>query len=342
VGPRSAGSVPGPACYGRGGTEATVTDSAVVLGYIDPAHFLGGRMKLDKAAAVAAITPIAQSIGKPVEEAAAAILKLASETMIKAIEEITINDGVHPGDSVLVAGGGAAGLNILSIAQSLNCKSVIIPKTAGAISASGGQFSDVAIDFSGSSFTSTAQYDCEKVRALLKDLSQRAASFEDDLRRRGISRFTRHLFVQARYDRQQFEMEIQLPMGWMDTADDLDVLRSVFDAQCQRLYTFSRPEAPIETMTWRLRVVADLPQPNVAWQGGTTAHPVVRSATAYFAGYGLVETSVFKGETIPLGTKIVGPAIVEEPTTTIVIEPDTSGKLSRNGNYIFEIGGKNA
>jgi N-methylhydantoinase A len=340
VGPRSAGSVPGPACYGRGGTEPTVTDSAVALGYIDPDRFLGGRMQLDRNAAIAAIAPVAKSIGKTVEETAAAILKLASETMIKAIEDITINDGVHPGNSVLVAGGGAAGLNILSIARSLNCKSVVIPKTAGAISASGGQFSDVAIDFSGSSFTSTARYDQDGIKTLLEDLSARAKAFEAELVDRGISNVTRRLFVQARYERQQFEMEVELPIDWMAKADDIATLREVFDEQCHRLYTFSRPDAPIETITWRLRVVATLPQPNIAWQAADAAHPAVRSTTGYFDNHGFVETTVFDGTTIPLGTTIVGPAIIEEPTTTIVIDPGIAGTLSTNGNYIFEFGAK--
>ncbi|WP_181456746.1 hydantoinase/oxoprolinase family protein [Pseudomonas fluorescens] len=338
VGPRSAGSVPGPACYGKGGTFPTVTDSAVALGYIDPDRFLGGRMKLDKSAAVAAITPIARSIGKSVEETAAAILKLASETMIKAIEDITINDGVHPADSVLVAGGGAAGLNILSIAKSLNSKSVIIPKTAGAISASGGQFSDVAIDFSGSCFTSTLQYEKEKVQALLKDLSVRADDFEGDLKRRGITNFTRRIYVQARYERQQFEMEIELPIEWIDAGEDLSVLREIYDSQCKRLYGFSRADAPIETITWRLRVVADLPQPELTWAGPKEGSMDIRTTKAYFDGHGLIDTCVYNGTTIPLETVIEGPAIIEEPTTTVVVDPGITGKLSANGNYIFSFG----
>ncbi|CAM2188065.1 N-methylhydantoinase A [Paraburkholderia sacchari] len=335
VGPRSAGSVPGPACYARGGTEPTVTDSAVALGYIDPDRFLGGRMQLDKAAAIAAIEPVAVQLGKSVVETAAAILKIASETMIKAIEDITINDGVHPGNSVLVAGGGAAGLNILSIARSLNCKAVVIPKTAGAISAAGGQFSDVAIDFSGSCFTSTADYDGDRVGTLLGELAVRANHFESDLVSRGITTCSRRLFVSARYERQQFEMEIELPADWMSTPNDTATLRHAFEAQCERLYSFSRPDTPIETITWRLRVVAQLPQPDVAWSGSGAAEATVRATQAYFGEHGLLETRVYDGRTIALETVIEGPAIIEEPTTTIVIDPGMAGKLSSKGNYIF-------
>jgi N-methylhydantoinase A len=336
VGPRSAGSVPGPACYGRGGQEATVTDAAVVLGYIDPLHFLGGRMTLDRSAAVAAISPVAEVIGKSVEVTAAAILRLASEIMIKAIEDITIRDGVHPRNSVLVAGGGAAGLNILSIARSLRCRSVIIPKTAGAISASGGQFSDVAIDFSASRYASTTGFDHLGITALLGSLCDRASAFEEQLRARGVSRFVRRLFVQARYERQQFEMEVELPAPWVAGAIDLATLRHAYDEQCRRLYLFSRPDAAIETITWRLRVVAVLPRPAAAMTSARRAHPESRLSTAFFGDHGFVRTTVLDGSTIPARTEIRGPTIIEEPTTTIVVEPGTYGHLSENGNYVFE------
>lgn len=339
VGPQSAGSVPGPACYGRGGTEPTVTDSAVVLGYIDPERFLGGRMKLDKPAAIAAVKTVADRLGKPVEETAAAILKLASETMIKAIEDITINDGVHPGDSVVVAGGGAAGLNVLSIARSLNCKSVIVPKTAGAISASGSQFSDIAIDFSGSSFTTTARYDPSGPRKLFAALSARAAQFEDDLRGRGVTEFDRRLFVQARYEGQQFEMEVELPIGWLDTADDIAALRQRYDAQSRRLYAIARADVPIEAITWRLRVSAELPKPDIGWAAAQGA-PVARVNDAFFNGHGFVRTAIYDGTTLPSGFEIAGPAIIEEPTTTIVVDPGMRGRLSAKGNYVFDFGGR--
>ena len=102
--------MPGPACYGRGGAEPTVTDAAVVLGYIDPAHFLGGRMPLDVAAARHVVEKIAAELGLALDEAAFSIIRIASESMIKAIEEITVNEGVNPRESILVAGGGAAGV----------------------------------------------------------------------------------------------------------------------------------------------------------------------------------------------------------------------------------------
>ncbi|WP_181409954.1 hydantoinase/oxoprolinase family protein [Martelella alba] len=340
VGPHSAGSVPGPACYGRGGDQPTVTDAAVALGYIDPEKFLGGRMKLDRAAAETAVGTVAVKLGKTVEETASAIIQISSETMIKAIEDITINDGVSPGDSVFVAGGGAAGLNVLSIARSMKARKVIIPKTAGAISAAGGQFSDIAIDYSASCYSLSSAYDGAVVREAVEGLKERAQQFEDELRGKGVETFRRQLFVEARYLRQQWELELELPMDWADGAYDVGTLERDFADHYERLYSVNRFGTDVETINWRLRIAAVLPHPQIAWRGPQQGTAMAeRQSQVYFAGTGRVQTRVLDGGTIPLGYVIEGPAIIEEPTTTIVVEPGMTGRLSTQGNYIFDFGG---
>ncbi len=138
VGPQSAGADPGPVCYGRGGGAPTVTDACVVLGYIDPDYFLGGTMELDAAAARRAIDELlAQPLGLTVEEAAAAIMAVATERMVQAIEEITVNQGVDPRSAVLVGGGGAAGLNAVAIARRLGSRRIVIPQAGAVLSARG-------------------------------------------------------------------------------------------------------------------------------------------------------------------------------------------------------------
>ena len=336
VGPRSAGSVPGPACYGGGGLEPTVTDAAVVLGYINPQRFLGGRMALDAAAAAAAVGTLASRLGRSVEETGAAILTLASETMIKAIEDITVNDGVNPADSVLVAGGGAAGLNILQIAQSLGCRTVIVPKAAGAISASGAQHSDAAMDFSASMAIATDGFNAEPLRATLGQLSAQGDAFQARLRNLGIDRFSRQLFVEARYRGQQWELEIALPQGW-DGVLDPQQLKARFDESHARLYAVARPETPVETVNWRLRLIAHLPRPSLSWVHKTGQATNERGTQAYFAGVGLLHTRILDGEDLAADSVVAGPAIIEEPTTTLVVPPGMSGRLSPSGSYIFEL-----
>ncbi|WP_339114587.1 hydantoinase/oxoprolinase family protein [Thioclava sp. GXIMD2076] len=339
VGPQSAGSVPGPACYGKGGTLPTVTDAAVVLGYIDPDRFLGGRMKLDKPAAEAAMQKVATQLGKSIWDTAAAILQISSEIMIKAIEDITTNDGVSPGDSTIVAGGGAAGLNLLSIARSMKVKNVIIPKTAGAISAAGGQFSDIATDFSTSCYAASNAFDSAGVKEALNDLLAKSSEFETALRAKGVDTFRHQLFVEARYARQQWELEVELPVDWAQGCDDIDLLETKFAEQYERLYHVNRKGTVMEAINWRLRVAAVLPSPQVTWPAPEGQVLDSRENEAFFREGGHTKTPVINGTTIPLGYKIAGPMIIEEPTTTIVVEPGMTGHLSAQGNYVFEFGG---
>ena len=141
---RAPALMPGPACYGRGGTQATVTDACVVLGYIDPDYFLGGAMTLEPGLAAAAIaTHVAEPLGLDVYEAAAAVLDLACERMVSAIEEITLNQGIDPREAVLVGGGGGAGLYSVAIARRLGAGAVVIPEVAAALSATGALLSEL-------------------------------------------------------------------------------------------------------------------------------------------------------------------------------------------------------
>jgi N-methylhydantoinase A len=336
VGPKSAGSVPGPACYGRGGTDATVTDAAVALDYINPQRFLGGRMKLDRGAALTALQRLAEILGASTDETANAILEISSEAMIRAIQDITINDGIDPAESVVVAGGGAAGLNVLTISASLGCRKVIIPRSAGVLSATGGHFSDIAIDFSGACFTSTAALDGQRVAAMLGGLRQRASDFEDSLRTKGIANFRRELFVEARYHGQQAEFEIRVPDEWAEKPEDPRVLKRSFDAQYLRRYGTSRSDVEIETINWRMRTSALVLQPLVPEpRAGLPA--IERHVHAYFGGSDRIRTRVLDGRGIESGDRITGPAIIEETTTTIVVAPGMTGYLSKQGNYIFEI-----
>ena len=152
--------IPGPACYGRGGTQPTITDAAVVLGWIDPDYFLGGRLPLDADAAHAVIEEaVAAPLGMGVHEAAYAALTIASENIVGAIREITIMQGIDPRAVTLVAGGGASGLTIVPIARELGCPRVLAPSTASALSACGALFADIVSEFPQSRYAETRSLD---------------------------------------------------------------------------------------------------------------------------------------------------------------------------------------
>lgn len=338
VGPQRAGAVPGPACYGRGGTEPTVTDAAVVLGYIDPDYFLGGRMPLDVEAARAAVAKVAKTLDKTLEEAAFAIITIASEAMIKAIEEITVNEGVNPREAVLVAGGGAAGLNILPIAQALGCERVLLPKTAGVLSACGAQYSDIVAEFSVSQYVRTDHWDEALVNDTLAGLDQEMAHFSDRLKDRGISRFDREYFVDARYLNQQWETEIRVPEGRVLGADGLAGLIDAFHETHERLYGVKEEGGMLECLNWKGRLTArlDRASPTSERASPRAAPAPARRVSAYFGAEGHRDTPFYLGSDLAPGTAIEGPAIIEEPTTTVVVYPGCRATVTGGQHYILE------
>ncbi|MGR8947435.1 MAG: hydantoinase/oxoprolinase family protein [Gammaproteobacteria bacterium] len=336
VGPQSAGSEPGPACYQLGGTEPTVTDAAVTLGYIDPEHFLGGRMALSDDAARTAIKKIADQLGQSVERAAFAIMAVANENMIQAIKELTINEGINPAESSVVAGGGAGGLNIAPIAAELGCKTVLIPRTAGALSASGMQFSDIITEAGASALTQTEAFDFDGVNAALKKIDDELDEFGDRLKARGIENIHKRYFVEARYRFQVWELEIEVKKNRFDNDTDVEQLIQEFHRVHDRVFAVTDEGQAVECLNWRGRLIADVNPPSLEpsrGQDSNTAEPD-RTRGAYF-GKGEVQTPIYFGAKLPTGAVIDGPAIIEEPTSTLVVYPGSSARVSAGGRYVL-------
>ncbi|MBX6385930.1 MAG: hydantoinase/oxoprolinase family protein, partial [Microbispora sp.] len=207
VGPDSAGADPGPVCYGRGGTRPTMTDACLVLGYLDPKYFLGGRSELDLEAARAAIqAEVGDPLGLDVMEAAAAVYQLATERMVGAIEEITGQKGIDPAQAVLVGGGGAAGFNTVAIGRRLGCPEVIVPVMGPALSAAGALISELSRGFEITCRTSSQSFDFGRVNAVLAELAARAQAFIEGPGA-GAVESTVEFSVEARYPHQAWELE---------------------------------------------------------------------------------------------------------------------------------------
>lgn len=337
VGPRSAGARPGPACYGRGGDRATVTDAAVVLGYLSPEHFLGGRMALDADAARKVIVELGELLGLDELATADAVLAVASERMVGAIRDITVAEGLDPRESVFVAGGGAAGLTIARIVGQLGCETVVVPRTAGALSAVGGQYSDVVAEFTASCPTSTADFDYESVNATLRELDASADRFARALAERGITDTRRDYIVEARYAFQVWEIELPVPTNRFSAQDDVRALADAFHAEHERMFAISEPGQRVDTLTWRLRFTAELGEDRELRPVATVTDGVTRSVhRAYFHDTGLVDTPVYSAADLWPGAVLHGPAIVTEPTTTIVVEPGWTVTVSPSNNYLLE------
>ena len=336
VGPRSAGSEPGPACYGLGGLEPTVTDAAVALGYIDPKHFLGGRMHLDESAARKAIKPLAEVLNESIEHTAFAIIAVANENMIQAIKELTVNEGINPADSTLVAGGGAGGLGIAPIAAELGCRNVLIPRTAGALSASGMQFSDIITETGASKITVTDAFDFDGVNAALSTINKQLDQFASNLMSRGISEIKKRYFVEARYRFQVWELEVEIETGVFNGPEDVDALVEAFHNMHERVFAITDIGQAVECLNWRGRLIADVKAPSLEPPRSDTENRATadRIRKAYF-GKEPIDTSIYLGSDLNIGVSIDGPAIIEEPTSTLVVNPGANVKVSSGGRYIL-------
>ncbi|MEV4892981.1 hydantoinase/oxoprolinase family protein [Nonomuraea sp. NPDC055795] len=336
VGPRSAGSVPGPACYGRGGTAATVTDAALVLGYLDPDSFSNGSMTLDPAAAVAAVTrDIAGPLGLDPVGAAQAILELTTEQMVRAIEEITLQQGIDPGRAVLVGGGGAAGLNAVAVASRLGSRSLVVPAVGAALAAAGALMSDLTAVYSATVPAVTSSFDTGKVNRALAGLLGRCREFVARMPGSGAS-IT--LYAEARYPQQIWELEVPLRVRAFEPGD-VGEFETDFHAMHRQILGISDEASPVEVVSWDARVRVALPG-----SGGTLTtrltdprRPSVRRA--FVTGHGMADVPVRPLATIAPGERVPGPVLIESPFTTVVIADTTStAELGPSGSLIINRG----
>jgi N-methylhydantoinase A len=343
VGPQSARAHPGPACYGLGGTRPTVTDAALVLGYLDPDRFLGGKMELDVAAAERALAGLGDALAIAPREAAHAVLAIANERMIAAIHELTVNEGVDPRDSTLVAGGGAAGLTIASIARELGCREVLIPRAAGVLSAFGGQHSDIVREMTAPYVTNSKEFDFDGVRKTLTGLRERMQAFEAELPEGLAGEVRRRYFVEARYAYQVWDLSIPLEGDGIEEEAALERLIESFHDAHERIFAVREPGQKIELSQWKGRVVVETVKPPLAAEREPSA-PVegngaaaARPRVAFFPELGEVEIAVHLGAELAAGASIAGPALLIEPETTIVVYPGWRAHVSELGNYRLEL-----
>jgi len=340
VGPQSAGSIPGPACYGRGGHRPTVTDANIVLGYLDPGYFLGGEIKLDpKLPQKSIMEEVGRPLGLDLEEAAYSIWSTVNVNMTTAIKEITIQRGIDPSEYSLVAGGGASGLHIVSIAGELGVKEILIPKTAGTISAVGGVFADLVAEYSASAFADSRQFDFAGVNKMLASLEEQSEAFLD---RAGIEKEKRQIefYVEARYGYQVYELSVPLRGSRIGNDEVLSQLIEDFHDTHEKFYAVRDPGQYLECIYWRAKATGERSKPELKGTDSRAENPqpsVHGKRKAYIAERGgMAEIPVYRGERLSAGNRIDGLAIIEEPTMTILMLPEWSATVTELGSYLLE------
>lgn len=339
VGPLSAEADPGPVCFGKGGTEPTVTDAHLVLGRINPRNFLGRRMELDVAGAKAAIQGrIADPLGLSLEEAAHGITHLADTNMIHAIRRVTIERGHDPRDFTLLGYGGGGGLFAASLAREMEIGKTIIPVNPAVFSAWGILNSDFREDVVRTTVMPTAALSVEELLEMFGDLADVAA---DKLAASGLTaeraRFVRALDM--RYEGQEHTVKVPLPSAHDFQAGGMPLLQSLFDQLHERMYAHASPGTPTELVNLRLSAIVESGKPSILEipRGTGDGGEALRSdRRVYFRDErDFVACPVYDRERLGAGDAFRGPAIVEEWNTTTIVHPGQRLGVDDYGNLII-------
>ncbi len=336
VGPVSAGAEPGPACYGKGGREPTVTDANLVLGRLNPDFFLGGALTLDVAAARRAIDErCARPLGMDVTAAAHAVVEIANAAMVGALRLVSVQRGHDPRDFVLVAFGGAGPVHANRLAAEMEVARTLIPPGPGVFSALGLLVSDLRHDFSAPVLRRADRLDLPALATALQSLHDRGRAA---LQREGVEpadmTFERH--AELRYAGQSSELSVPLPAGEPTPAM---VARAVecFHAEHERAYGYQAPAEPVEWVTVRLTAVGRIAKPALHPCAAAAPPAAKGHRPVYFAeSGGAVRCAVHDRTALGTGVVIDGPAIVEEFDATTVLHPGYRGRVDRFGNLIIE------
>jgi N-methylhydantoinase A len=325
VGPESAGSMPGPACYGNGGLAATVTDANVVLGYLDAAAFMGGRRPLDRAASEAAIDRVAAVLELTRQEAAAGIHRMINLKMADGIRLMTLRRGVDPRKFALLSFGGAAGLHAAEVARELEIKRIIVPTVASVLSAWGMLTSDLRYEVSRTHYGAGPRITADEVRALFAELEQQAVG---RLRTWFNGPVAVERSAEMRYGEQIFEIDVSLDgLDW--NAENLvDQIEDRFHVKHEELYTYASPGQEVVFVNARVAAVGAVAQ------RGSDTRPASSSGAcapggkrqAFFGGW--CEVPVYALDDLQSGHILAGPAIIEAETTTVLV--DTGDRVTVN------------
>jgi len=323
VGPQSAGADPGPACYGTG-QELTVTDANLLLGRLDPAYFLGGRMALDLQRARAAAQKTAARLKLSVPELAEGVVRVANANMERAMRVVSVERGHDPRDFALVAFGGAGGMHACEIAETLEIATIIVPRYAGVLSALGMLLADVTKDYSASVLQQSGALTIAELAKRFQPLVEQGRR---ELRAEGFghSRQVIERLVDVRYVGQSCEISVPLARGY----------RREFDRRHSRLYGYSNPARPTEIVNLRVRVSGLTDKPK--WSYSRPRVERARPSSLKQAGFGqrMYRTAFYRWDDLAPGVRAVGPSVVTGNEATVVIPPGFCFRVDGFGNVII-------
>ncbi|HEY3867925.1 MAG TPA: hydantoinase/oxoprolinase family protein, partial [Actinocrinis sp.] len=336
VGPRSAGARPGPASYGHGGIEPTVTDANVVLGYLHPDAPLAGTLRVDVEAARGAIAArIGDPLGMSTEQAADGILRVLQASLVRAVRAISVERGTDPRDFTLMSFGGAGGLHAARLARELGIRRVLVPPAPGILCAFGALAADLRADFSATCLTNADAAGLPALRDALAGLSGRAAGWLDG-EGVGPDEARYEATIELRYAGQNYQLAVGIDRDPDDGA--LAVAVAAFHRRHEERYGYAAPAERVQAVTIRLTVTAP-----AAEIGTVTLLPAAGPAEpaavrkVYFAEAGsAVDCPVYERASFGAGTSLLGPAIVQQLDSTTVVLPGQRARVDTAGNLLIE------
>jgi N-methylhydantoinase A len=341
VGPKSSGAEPGPASYGRGGQEPTVTDANVILGRLSPEAFMGGDMELDRAAAEQALRKrIARPLGVDLRRAAAGMLEVATSSMANAVRQVTLQRGMDPRDFTLFAYCGGGPLHGTAVARELGIRTVIIPQAPGLFSAMGMLLADLRRDYVQTLFARLDELDMATLEREFKVLEAEGSTA---LAQSGINT-DQVIFERAadmRYVGQEHTVSVRLPAQFMHETDRT-VIKRLFDEAHQQRYSHSAPAESADVVSIRVSAIGQLSKPRLPRIANGGVEPLEGaykgSRRIAFAGQPDHETAVYERAELLAGNVIDGPAVIEEAASTTVVEPGDRLRVNEYGHLVIELG----
>jgi len=337
VGPKSAGAVPGPACYGRGGEEPTVTDADLVLGYLDPDFFLGGEIKLDRQAALRAIERVAEPLGLGVLEAAWGIHQVVNENMANAARVHAIENGKDPRAFPIVASGGAGPVHAYRVARALGAPGFIVPLGAGTASAFGFLCAPLSFTFKRSLYGRLDGLNWSEANRVLKNMEIEG---QELLRPSGfrVDGIEVRRSCEMRYAGQGHEVTVELPDGELGVGS-VERLTALYRKEYARLYNREGPDVPLEAITWSVEVAAPRPEvrrPDDELDSSGAPSKALKGIRAMYLPErkGFVDAPVYDRYRLGSGTALKGPAVIEERESTVVLGSEGRAEIDSAGNLV--------
>lgn len=338
MGPQSAGSEPGPACYGQGGEKPTTTDANLVLGYLNSDGLVGGRLPLDVSKAREAIrSNLAEPLGISVEKAAYGMFTIVNNNMVNAIRRVSVERGYDPRDFVLMGAGGATGAHITALAREMGINKVLVSKLASGLCAYGQIISDVKYNYMAPApIRLEGAAEAEKLDGLFNGLEARG---RDDLAGDGFSedRISIRRSLDMRYVGQVHECTVEID-PFKVTEATINDIKAAFHARHKELYTYDEPHSAVEVVNVESTIAGHVDKPSRMTIGaGRGAHEALKGTRAMvFSADGIAQdTPVYDGSVMGAGDTLHGPAVIEEVTTTIVVEPGWTVALHETGVYVL-------